>query len=208
MSDVKRHLIVFLCLLAVSAPLWAQPHLSGNLSGNLGPGSYIVDGNCTVQSGATLTIAPGTTFLHTGNYSWTIYGQLIANGTQADSIFFLRQNPVTENRWGGLRFQAGSSPNSSVNYCVVDNCNFVSGGGLSVNGIALSISHSRISNCTGLYPGGGGIYALSANIVVDNCLIINNDCPGGGNGGGVFLENCPAPRLSNSVIAYNTDTGG
>jgi len=200
-------LLGIILALALAAPLLAQPHISGNLSGTLGPGTYIVDGTCTVQSGSTLTILPGTTFLHTGNYPWMIYGQLHAVGTTVDSIFFVRQNPVPEHRWGGIRFQEGSSANSSINYCVIDNCNYSTGGGLSIRSVALTISNSRISNCTGIYPGGGGIYVNGTNATIDHCLIVGNNAPSGGNGGGIFFENCAAPQIKNSVVCYNTDTG-
>jgi hypothetical protein len=154
-----------------------------------------------------LTIVPGTTFLHSGNYPWMVYGQLNANGTQGDSIYFVRQFATPACRWGGIRFQEGSSPNSSVNFCVIDNCNFSTGGGLSIRSVPLTISHTRVSNCTGIYPGGGGIYVNAANAIIDHCLIVGNNAPSGGNGGGIFFENCAAPQIKNSVVCYNTDTG-
>jgi hypothetical protein len=207
MKNVKRHLLAAPVIVALACTCaLAQPQLSGNLSGNLGPGSYLVTGNCAVQSGATLTIAPGTTFLHSGNFTWTIYGLLTATGTQADSIKWIRQGTVS---WGGLRFQAGASSNCQLNYCVIEygvQSGLMVGGGLYVQNVPLTINHTRISNCTA--PGdGAGIFAQSATIIIDHCLITNNYSPSGGNGGGIYLMNCSSPRISNSVIAYNTDTG-
>jgi len=206
--NIKMKLLLGIILaLALVASALAQPHISGNLSGTLGPGSYIVDGTCTIQVGSTLTIVPGTTFLHSGNYPWLVYGQLNANGVSGDSIYFVRQFATPECRWGGIRFQEGSSPNSSMNYGVIDNCNYSTGGGLSIRSVPLTISHTRVSNCTGTYPGGGGIYVNGTNAVIDHCLIVGNNAPSGGNGGGVFFENCPAPQIKNSMVCYNTDTG-
>lgn len=209
MLKLKPALPILLCLLvAVSTQVLAQPHLSGNLSGTLGPGSYIVNGNCTVQAGATLTIAAGTTFLHSGAFNWSIYGLMTANGTQIDSIKWVRQSPSSSN-WGGLRFLSGASSSCLINYGVVEYCTQAGstvGGGIFTQSVPITVTNTRISNCT-TAGGGGGIYANSANIVVDHCLIVSNNCPSGGNGGGIYLLNCSAPRISGSVIAYNTDTG-
>jgi hypothetical protein len=207
MNINRQSLFGIILALSLAATVLAQPHISGNLSGTLGPGTYIVDGNCTIQAGSTLTIAAGTTFLHGGNYAWMVYGQFTAVGMATDSIYFLRQFATPESRWGGIRFQEGSSSNSSINYCVIDNCYYSTGGGLSIRSVALTVSNSRISNCTGTYPGGGGVYVNGANAIIDHCLIVGNNAPSGGNGGGVFFENCPAPQIKNSVVCYNTDTG-
>jgi hypothetical protein len=212
---MKRHLLLLLCLPVISASLQAQPHLSGNLSGSLGPGSYIVDGNCIVQPGATLTILPGTTFLHSGAYTWSIYGQLLANGTAADSIKWIRQNPTVDNRWGGLRFMAGASNNCALQYCVVDDCfqsGNLNGGGVYIQGVSMRLSHTRISCCvlTGAVSsgmGGSGLYAANANVIIDYCLIVDNHAQESDVGGGIYLENCPAAVVRNCIVAYNSDTG-
>jgi hypothetical protein len=196
--------LAMLILLAGSA--FAQPQISGNLSGTLGPGNYLVVGNCFIQAGNTLTIAPGTTLLHSGAYTWTVYGQLNAVGTTSDSIIFKRQSPSGE-RWGGIRIMEGSSANTLLSYCVIESCQNTSGGGLQIRSVPVTVRHSRISDCIGNYPGGGGIYVLSADALIDHCLIVNNNAPSGGNGGGIALENCSGVQVTNCEVAYNTDTG-
>ncbi len=197
-------------LLIVAVSAYAQ--LSGPLSGTLGPGSYTVVGNISVESGDTLTILPHTEFLHTGSFCWNIHGQLIAEGVEGDSIYFKRYQPNNYCRWRGLRFEEDATLPSSLDYCVIEHCFNgsspwnVHGGGIRSEGVDLTITNSRISNCTSFYDG-GGIWALEAEIVVDNCLIVDNYASEGGNGGGINFENCPSAQVTNSVIARNSTTG-
>ena len=210
----SKLLIALACLCALLAgnPAFAQPSISGHQSGTLGPGTYIVVGNINVLAGETLEIVPGTEFLHNGHHTWNIYGQLNAEGTEGDSISFVRQFPNSTCQWGGIRFQSGASAASTIDYCIIDNCKngiqpyYTYGGGIYSNGVGLTISNTRVSNCDA-YWDGGGIYADSANITVDNCLIVNNIASSGGNGGGVYLNNCEEAVVMNSIIARNNATG-
>lgn len=205
--------LLLLCLLAGSAAL-AQPQISGPQSGTLGPGTYLVVGDIRVLPGTTLTIVPRTTFLHNGHWFWYIYGQLNASGAEGDSIYFVRQQPIADHRWRGIRFQSGSSPASMIDYCVIDNAEIPSGtsstlvgGGIFTDGVAFTVSNTRISNCDA-YWGGGGMYIKNtAGMVIDHCLIVDNTATLGANGGGIYLYNCTNAQIKNCVIARNSDTG-
>ena len=208
----KACLTLLVCLLTVGLS-HAQLQISGPQSGTLGPGDYIVIGDISVQSGQTLTIEPGTNFLHNGGWAWNIYGQLNAEGTETDSIYFVRQSEVPNYRWKSIRFQSGASDASTLDYCVIDNCNIPSGspytmrgGGIYSNGCAVTITNTRISNCDA-YWDGGGIYAAGASITVDHCLIVDNEAIMGANGGGIFIYNCPGAQITYNVIARNASTG-
>jgi hypothetical protein len=208
----KAIFVMWLCMILVCV-VQAQPQISGPQSGTLGPGMYVVIGDIQVQAGNTLTILPGTTLMHNGPWSWNIYGQLNADGTETDSIHFIRQEAVPEHRWRSIRFQSGASDASTLDYCVVDNCNIPSGspysmrgGGIFVDGVAVSISHSRISNCDA-YWDGGGIYAQSAGVDISHCLIVDNVATSGANGGGIVLQSCSGATVSYCVIARNSATG-
>jgi hypothetical protein len=197
----------------VSLQVQAQPQISGPQAGNLGPGTYIVVGDIQVQPGRILTIAPGTTFLHNGHWYWYIYGQLIANGTESDSIKFIRQQEVAENRWGGIRFMLNALP-GTLSYCVIDYALISSaqpstflGAGIFSDGVALTISHSRISHCDG-YWGGGGMYIRNTNaFTASNCTIVDNNATSGSNGGGFYLYNVVGGAISYCMIARNGATG-
>lgn len=197
-----------------SVQVFAQTEISGSQSGILGPGTYLVVGDIEILSRDTLEIVPGTTFLHNGNHTWNIDGLLLALGAEGDSINFLRQNPIDEHRWGGIRFQDGACNSCTIDYCIIDHCYvnsgylppYLYGGGIYVSGADITVSNTRISNCEAFWDG-AGIYADGADITVDHCLIVDNEAIQGANGGGILLNNCVAAQIKNSVIARNSATG-
>jgi hypothetical protein len=183
-----------------------QPSLHGSLSGSLGPGAYIVDGDCQVQAGNTLTIQPGTTLLFAGHYTLNVYGQLNAVGTEQDSILFVRRYPTEECKHGGIRFQSGSSSASSLAYCWIDFAKNITspnyyGGGIYVQNANISITHCRISNCYA--TSGGGIYVTGAAVTLDGCIFFANTS---GNGGGLYLYNAGNSVVQNCILAKNGST--
>lgn len=205
----RKTLILLTVLLSVwLAPemIFAQPSIHGTLSGSYGPGTYIVDGNLTVPAGQTVTIVPGTTFLHTGHFSWSVYGNLQAIGTEDQPIQMLRQQPISAHCWAGIRYQTGATNENRLEYVVIDNCNNNSspyyGGGIYSNGVDATFINVKISNCTA--SSGGGIYATGgADITVDHCMIIKNQA---GNGAGIYLINSGGAQIKNSFIARNKST--
>ncbi len=209
---MRKIITISILCMALTGLANAQ-NISGPQSGTFGPGIYNVIGDISVPFGETLTILPGTTFLHAGAYAWNIYGQFNADGTETDSIYFIRQNPTAANRWRSLRFQSGASDASAINYCVIDNCDIPSGtpstmkgGGIFTDGVDITVTNSRISNCDN-YWAGGGIYALGASIIVENCLIVDNTATLGANGGGIYLYNSGGSAIMYNEIARNSATG-
>lgn len=196
------------CLLPIL--VLAQTNISGDLSGSLGPGDYLVVGDCNVLAADSLTIVPGTTFLFSGHYAFNIYGKLIAEGTETDSIKFIRQSPLEDHRWGGIRFYSTASAASLLDYCVIDNCKnsgTVKGGGLYIEGIGIPVMNTRISNCY-TEEEGAGIYAEnSSSLTIAHCRIVNNRAENYSNGGGIQLRNSVNVSILNSIIAYNIATG-
>jgi len=201
-------LAILLAAICASMAL-AQPTIQGSLSGNLGPGAYIVVGNCTVDAGATLTVAPGTTFLFSGHFSFKVNGTLNASGTAADSILFVRQSATPECEWGGLRFMAGAPSNSVVSYALFEGARYqvwpdYNGGAIFI-GTPATINHCYITNCYS--ASGGGIYignVASGTVTVSDCIIMNNSA---GNGGGLYVYYSNAMvNILNCAIARNSST--
>ena len=186
----------------------AQQTVHGTLSGNLGPGTYIVDGDCQVLSGQSLTIRPGTTFLHSGHFTWMIYGQVSAVGTANEPIRFIRQFPYEAHKWGGFRFQQGSSSQSVLEWCELDYCKNIAyptynGGAIYLEHVAITIRNCKITN--GQASDGGGIYAnySPAGLIIDNCLVAN--CTSG-NGGGIYLNYSDGASITNFIIKNNSSS--
>jgi hypothetical protein len=210
---MKKALLASLLSLGLISLAWSQPQLSGDLSGNLGPGTYLVVGDVQVPSGQTLTIAPGTTFLHNGYRWWRIYGTLQAVGTPADSIKWLRRSPVPENRWSGLRFQQGAPSNSLISYCVVE-YGYVQypagaadmGGCIFSYGVPLTITHSRVSYGESLW-GGGGICGYNVNgMVISYNLICDNKDTQWKGGGGILFNSCTNSTITHNDVCRNSST--
>ena len=190
------------------APLsmFAQPTISRDLSGPLGPGEYIVAGDCHVPAGQSLQIMPGTTLLFSGHYEVKISGQLTAEGTPTDSIKFVRKYPTEVCRHGGIRFQAGASGNSSLSYCLIDyakNSGYpnYNGGGIYSSTTAVTTTNCWISNCYA--SSGGGLYANNSHIKISDCVFFNNTA---GNGGGIYLNKCQSAEVNNCLFAKNSST--
>jgi len=87
--------LAFLLVLAASNS-HAQTNVSGVISTNTtwtkAGSPYIITNNLLVNSGVTLTIDPGVTVKFNPTFYLKIQGQIIASGTQADSITFTSNN--------------------------------------------------------------------------------------------------------------------
>lgn len=212
-----------------------QPVLEGEISGILTSGSYIVTDNCTVPANDSLIIEPGTTLLFSGHYGIFVYGTLIAEGTESDSIIFTRQNPSEDCLHAGIRYQNTSGDNI-LTYVRIEHTDnqlepfpLLLGGGIFCSGSSLDISHSVIRNCSAL--DGGGLYAESSVINITDCsfdslLAVNNGgavyvCESscevtgskiflntGGSCGGIYFENSDDSEVRNCEIYSNTSANG
>lgn len=141
--------------------------IAGNTIWSAGSGPYRLTGAITVNSGATLTIQPGTTvYLNSGvNLSVANGGRLLAEGTPTAGIRFL-PSPGPSNRWGGIVINgAGSSPESRIIYAHVEGNNNtaidVSGGAAFIDHVTFGTTDRR---CLDLD---------SASFVVSHCVFPN-----------------------------------
>ncbi len=219
--EFKSIVTLSLLLILGGLPLFAfcQPYISGPLSGTLGPGTFIVDGNCTVLSGESLVIAPGTTLLFSGHFGLEVYGQLIAEGTETDSIFFSRQYSISSCNHRGIRIQPGASLDNRFDYCHIDQVENLAfpdcfGGAVLSWGAGAAISHCLFTNDSALY--GGGVYSIDSEINIMHSAFIN--CFAQARGGCIYsinsntsITNCllldNRADLAAGVEFYNNDDG-
>lgn len=203
--------------------------LSGAFSGVLGPGYYRVAGDIWVDAANTLIIMPGTTLRYDGQYSFTIYGTLLAEGTAQDSIFFTTNTMYGPEWRGRLYFSGAPSSGSRLAYCLIRKGNVGDGGGVYCNQTSPTFANCTISS--NLASNGGGLYCSQSSPSFTNCTISSNSasCGGGGycwsssptflnctisgnsgyQGGGMHFREYSSPSFTYCTFTGNTaDRGG
>lgn len=179
--------------------------------------TYVVVNNIGVGAGQTLTIQPGTTIFFAGNYAFSVAGTLIADGSPAQPIRFLRQVGLT-GIWGHLTFLDSSvdasfdsastyTGGSILRYVVIDY-----GQGISLTNAAPLIANNTFIHISG-GVGIGGTTEVTM-IVSGNTLI---EAGIGLAGGGSIIRNTISKAgisasglnlvANNSVSDYAAGTG-
>lgn len=174
---------------------------------------YNIYNDIRILNGETLTIEPGVIVKFYGNYKLDVQGQLLAVGTQSDSITFTRFKEGDE--WHSIRFYGTEATNDSskLEYCILEHAKYYSGDVRFNGGNALfakdfdkiSIKNSLLQNNYG--GRGAGVYCDNANINIVNNTIQNNST--NQYGAGINVYNC-SPLIQGNTIQnnYANDNGG
>ena len=109
---------IFLCIAVYSQTIIPGGPISGTWTVDGEP--YLIEGETTIENGTTLTIEAGVRVEWQGSFSMWVEGQIVAIGTETDSIIFTAADPVT--RWEGVRFDSTLVTNdtSRFEYCVFE----------------------------------------------------------------------------------------
>jgi hypothetical protein len=144
---------------------------------------YVIGASFSVVDANTWTISPGTTIKFNGNYTITVNGALVANGTAADHITFTSNNATpAKGDWNRI-YLSNSDAGTILNYCDIS---YAGSGGSGVD-IRTGASNSTISNCSVQQISGYGIYSReNATPYISDCSI--SDC-----------DNYPIYSLANGV---------
>ncbi|MFH1010585.1 MAG: right-handed parallel beta-helix repeat-containing protein [bacterium] len=172
--------------------------LSGSLQGTLGPGACHIVGTISLNSGDSLILLPGTAFIFDGPYPFRIYGTLLAEGTESDSIIFTTDTLLNPVRWRGLRFEGAASSGSRLTYCLVER-------GSDASGVGCSSSSPSLTNCTvsgNSGMDGGGVYCVYSSPIFTNCILSDNSVIG--NGGGIVCSDNSSPTFANCTVSGNS----
>lgn len=144
MKKLTSALLIIIC---VNGMCLSQ-NLAGNLSGEIGPGTYHLTGNAAVPQGGSFIIRPGTTILADSVFTFAVFGYLHAVGTETDSIIFGHSS--SSGWWNGIDFKPSAIDSSRMEYCLVTRSETH---GIQLYGCSPTISHCTVydnsddSNC-------------------------------------------------------------
>ncbi len=198
------HLNIDLCGYGVeeTGTTITDSEISGFISSQGSP--YYICNNIRVLDGKRLEIEPGTSFLFTGPYSFTVgsNSRLIARGTEEDSIYF--STLYDQSRWNGIQIK-NSGYDDTLSYCVVENVSSkltLQGGQAPIYLYRSSpnISHSVIQHNQSQFRAAVYLYKSSAEI--SQCVLRDNTCTTP-DGGGALYVNDSSPNLDNLLIIRN-----
>jgi predicted outer membrane repeat protein len=201
-------------------------YVNGTVSGSWIVDTVFVTGDLVIENGSLLTINSGTLVTFLGHYTFRVDGQLLALGTEQDSIVFTVQDTTGffnsetgDGSWNGFWFDHLGPANDSTifNFCrfqygkafkEADSTKWY-GGAICTR----QFNRIRISNCSFImnqaYKNGGAVYARFSDIKVENSKFEGNFCGQDtlyGYGGGVCLEYSDAVIKENR-FNYNSSTG-
>jgi len=202
----NKKALCFIVIVMFSIPLYAQTHVSGNVSGEwtIAGSPYIVDGDIIIETSDSLYVEPGVSVIFSDHYIFDIQGRLIAEGTEDGIITFTAENP--EIGWGGLRFHHtndnGQEP-SHLRYCVLEYGKATppesDGGAIFLDNSDEIFEFLTLQNnsATGY---GGGMYILNSSPTLYYVRIIDNSALY--DGGGIFCFS-GEPTLTRVTLAGN-----
>lgn len=197
----QTYIVMISACLALAANVSADTVVSGALTTDtvwaLAQSPYRVTGHITVNEGVTLTIEPGCELRFNSGINFTVYGKLLADGTQAQPIIFRRDSLAP---WGGMTL------NSSAPGTILDSCRLTNFIGINVT--SADVSHSpTISNCfisTSTNGNYNGISVTNSNPVIMGNVIKAH------NGITIELNNeyRLLPTLQENALAHDDPTTG
>lgn len=199
--------------------------VGGEVSGTWDADTIQVIDNLLVPANQTLVINPGVKVIFNGHYTFSVAGQLLANGLANDSISFFVLDTLglynlddNKGSWGGFWFEPDNIVNDSS---IFEFCSFKYGKAVAEDSInwyggavnAKKFNKLRFSNCLFSnnisYKNGGAIYCWNSNIKIDHCDFINNAAGTEikyGYGGAICLEYSNAKVYHNN-FTNNSSTG-
>ena len=201
---------------------FAQTNISaGNVSGTWTKvnSPFFINGEITIPNGESLTIEPGVEVVFMGHYKFNVQGNLLAVGTQEDTIRFRAADKQIG--WHGIRFDNTPSTNdtSKFYYCSFKYGNANTGSGLDRSGGAMLINRFDkvlVSDCLfdsnsqsgeGWHPpeADGGIFIYYASSKITNSTFSNNI---GSKSSAIGCVYSPNSIISNNVFFNNNGKYG
>lgn len=198
---MKRLLLMIaaMCMLqpATHAAMFVSGIVATNTTWTKANSPYIVNGNLSVDSGATLTIQPGVVVRVDSGVSFIVDGRLIAEGTVTDSILFTSNKSAPTNKaWKGIEFSVKSFTDSNkIVYCKFEH----SRRAIYSQSSLISIRNTvLIHNMVGVHVHAPSSKYYKDYIRINKCLITQNDT-GICNSGNAFINS----EINENIISWN-----
>lgn len=179
---------------------------------------YFLNCNMVIQENQKLTIEPGVEVISTEHGAITVLGQLIASGTELDSIRFsvidtTGFSTMNHKGWQGIVISnnALNSDPTLLDYCNIEYVNksdaYGTNGALSIkDNSRVRVNHCCFKRNSGTTGGALNMYDQS-DVIIENTVFHNNKAE---SGGAVYCSSNNSVFVSECEIANNiaTDGGG
>ncbi len=213
---MKKILFSFIAIL-YSIAVYSQTIIPGGpISGTwtMGGEPYLIEGETTIENGTTLTIEAGVHVIWQNNSSsMLVYGQILAQGTETDSIIFTAAIPL--NGWKGVRLDSARVTNdtSKFEYCVFEYAIAYGPYPENAGGAIAAVENGKfiIDHChfhdnkalqvSGEEPSGGAIALWASSPVIMNSTFINNISYAGG---AIICWKESHAKIENNLFTSNT----
>ncbi len=213
---MKKILCSFIAIFFSIAIYSQTPVPGGSISGTwtLAGSPYLIQDSTIILNGATLTIEAGVLVEWQGSYAMWVEGQILAQGTETDSVIFTAADTLTG--WKGIRFDNTPAGNdtSRFHYCLFEHGKAHgalpdnSGGALAAYYFGkIIIDHCMFYNNRALdntidsNPCGGAIALDGSSPIIKNSLFKNNSSL---SGAGIFCFSQSNPTIINNIFTNNT----
>lgn len=178
------------------ATLLRNVHIATDSTLSTGARPYVVYGGVTVDEGATLTLAAGSTLYFHHDAGMSIHGSLKSEGSaeapvtlrgdRIDRMFDYLPYDLVPGQWQGIHFYGTSYDNVLLHTDIHSGYNGVVADSSDVSRLKLTLDNTSIHNCQGY-----GLYAINSKLVIRNTQVTNtlNDCVRF-DGGDISANNC------------------
>jgi hypothetical protein len=137
--------IVLLGFNQIQAQTTIQDIISTDQTWTAANSPYLLDKNCIINAGATVTIEPGVTIVSSNKNVILVQGALIAEGTNDSIITF--NNSRVEYMKGAAGYDFVNSTGSIFEYCLFIGLDDAGTKTITTNGVNLYVSNSKFLNC-------------------------------------------------------------
>lgn len=202
----------------VGGPTYVSGIISFDTTWTATDSPYVVTGSILVEEGVTLTIEPGVLIKFNSGKGIRIDGELIARGTETESIVFTsNQSSPAPGDWVNILFTDGSvdavfdEDENCLNGSIMQYCTVEYGGGVDNPVLKIVSSSPYINHCIITNNGNSGIYVSDGSLKITN-NVINENSPECGDentpeyGGGIYISSGTV-NISGNTISNNVAHG-